>query len=276
MSVYHVNQDWPAFQAANAEEIIFVDCTGAGDGLSIDTRDVLSDPAVADLLPGGLALWPQGAAFGTPDGEAPSMTSRIAGLTSALLAGFAALYAAAWRLTDESRSATLVDSLEDWEVEFGLPDPCVGAYQDEATRRRHLRAKVKGTATITPADVVRLAAEMGYVVALEEPSAFLAGVSTCGWYEEPTDTGLEMQWVVHLYNLPVDQFETGVHETGIDRLLDFDIDALACVLHRIKPAWTTLVVSVEPWPVFVPLIIDGGTMVFYAPGAPVLVPLLPD
>lgn len=40
--------------------------------------DALSNPAVEDLLPAGLACWPRGPAWGTPDGVAASADSTLA------------------------------------------------------------------------------------------------------------------------------------------------------------------------------------------------------
>ncbi|MEO3997173.1 putative phage tail protein [Mesorhizobium sp. CAU 1732] len=243
MSVWYVNADWPAFLAPDLGEVFFVSPDArAAPGL-IETRDILSEPDVEMLLQGGLALWPRGSAWGTPDGEAPSVTSKIAGLTRVLLAPFAMLYASAWKLTLESRSATLVDSLDEWERDYGLPDPCVTEPQTITQRRDSLAARVQSLATITPADVVRMAARVGYIIALEEPEAFLVGESHCLGIGELSDAALEQQWVVHVFDAPASQFEAGIGDAGVTRLLDFDHGVLECAIRRIAPAWTAVVFS---------------------------------
>ncbi len=276
MGRHFVNADWIDYYAADGGDVTFVDCSTVEDGFDLDSRDVLSAPSVEDLLPAGLALWPRGAAWGSPDGEAPPATSVIAGLTRALLDGFAFLYARAWRLTEESRVASIVDSLADWEREYGLPDPCVTVPQSEALRRRVLAARVRSLATITPADVVRLAASFGYVVALEEPQPFRAGEATCGSYDEPSNAALAQQWVIHLHDIPTTRFEAGIGEAGIDRLLDFDIGTLECAIRRIAPGWTMPVFSLAPLPVGYMLVTENGDPITIATGAQLIAPFIPD
>lgn len=269
MSGWFVNAEWDNFYAFDNGDVTFITYSPQSDEFSLDARDILSAPDVETLLPGGLALWPRGAAWGTPDGEAASTTSVIAGLTRALLAPFAALYAKAWQLTDEARSGSIVDSLDEWERDYGLPDPCVTTAQTDDERRRVLRVRVRGLPTITPADIVRLAASLGFVVALEEPDAFRCGESECGSNHEPSNTGLELQWVVHIRNAPSWRFEAGIGEAGVDRLLDFDNGALMCAIRRIAPAWTYPFVSVAPLPIafaltthdYHALATEGGSMI---------------
>ncbi|MCA0275878.1 MAG: DUF2313 domain-containing protein [Proteobacteria bacterium] len=272
MSRWFVNDAWTTFYAADHGPVRLVDCRLVDDVLDLDTRDALSDPSVAALLPAGLALWPRGAAWGSPDGVAVPEGSVIARFTSALLSGFADLYRAAWRLTLESRSATVVESLAEWEEEFGLPDPCATEAQSEEQRRANLRARVAQLATITPGDVVRLSARLGFVVALEEPSAFCAGVSECGGIDEPSDTALEQQFVLHIFDAPFAQFEVGIHEAGVDRLLDFDHGILACAIHRISPAWTYPVFSIAPLPAATMLVTEDGKFIVTETGARLIAP----
>lgn len=248
MSRHYVNSAWSDYYGFGGE-VIFVDCSDVDGAFEIDARDVLSDPSVEDLEASGLSLWPRGAAWGSPDGEPPDSNSVIAGLTRALISPFATLYRRAWRVFEESCTSTIVDSLADWEREFGLPDPCVSVQQDEKLRRRVLANRVRSMATITPADVVRLAAFFGYVVALEEPEGFKAGVSTCGNNHEVSDTALDQQFVIHLHDTPTSQFEAGIGEAGTDRLLNFDIETISCVINRIVPAWTYPTFSLAPIPV---------------------------
>jgi uncharacterized protein YmfQ (DUF2313 family) len=275
MSRHFVNAAWPDYYAADGGPVVFVDCTDTDDAAAIDTRDALSEPDVETLLPSGLALWPRGAAWGTPDGEAPSMASTIAGLTRALLAPFADLYRRLWRVSEESRPSTIVDSLEDWEREFGLPDPCVSVEQSDELRRKVLRARVRSLATITPADVVRLAASLGYVVALEEPFSFRVGESGCGEGEAGSPS-LDLQWVVHLYDLPTTQFEAGLGEAGTTRLLDFDIGTIECAVRRIAPAWTYPIFSLAPLPIGFVLTTETGAHIVIETGAALVAPFIPS
>jgi uncharacterized protein YmfQ (DUF2313 family) len=275
MSRHYVNSAWTDYYATDGGPVTLVDCSEVDDSISVDTRDVLSDPDVETLLPSGLALWPRGAAWGTPDGEAPSTSTVIAGLTRVLLAPFADLYRRAWRVSEESRPSTIVDSLPDWEQEYGLPDPCVSVEQSEALRRKVLRARVRSLATITPADVVKLAASLGYVVAIEEPISFLVGESGCG-EGEVASAALDLQWVVHLNDLPTSEFEAGIGEAGITRLLDFDIGTIECAVGRIAPAWTYPIFSLAPLQVGFLLTTETGAHIVTENGAALIAPLFPD
>ncbi|WP_052161061.1 putative phage tail protein [Hoeflea sp. BAL378] len=273
MSTWHVNRDWPDFYAADRGPVFWVDPDDSFVDPVIDPRDVLSAPLVESLLFSGLSLWPRGSAWGTPDGEAPSTVSRIAGLTRALLSPFVELYAKAWRLTEESRSASLVDSLEDWERDFGLPENCSSEGQTLDARLAILRARVARLATITPADVIRLAARLGYVVAIEEPDAFLAGESTCLGLGELSAAGLERQWVVLVRYAPFTQFETGIGEAGIDRLLGFDHDVLECEIRRISPGWTTVIFNYAEQPIASFLVTETGARIVTENGHPLIMRL---
>jgi len=274
MSTWHVNEEWVEFFAPDDGPVFWVD---PGDGFAdpdIDPRDALSAPDVEALLYSGLSLWPRGAAWGAPDGEAPSTTSVIARLTRALLSPFAYLYAKAWRLTEESRSASLVDSLEEWETDFGLPISCSDGNQTKDARIRALRTRVARLATITPDDVIRLAAGLGYVAALEEPDAFRVGESALGGYGEISATALESQWVVLVRDAPITQFQVGVSEVGVDRLLDFDNGVLECEIRRIAPAWTTVVFNYAEQPIGLFLVTEDGTRIVTETGKKLVMPVL--
>jgi uncharacterized protein YmfQ (DUF2313 family) len=276
MSAYWVNSEYPLFLSYDGSPVVYVDCSEVDDGLDLDTRDVLSAPTVEEILPSGLAFWPRGAAWGTPDGIAPSTTSVLAGFTRALLGPYADLYARLWRLTDESRSRTLVNSLPDWEADFALPEPCITGPQTIDDRRRHLEHKVAAQGAISPEDFVRLAAHFGFVVAVEEPEAFRTGESRCGELAEVSDAALEQQWVVHVLDVPFEQFQTGLGETGVNRLLDFDIGALECLFRRAAPAWTYPIFSVARWPTPYLLATESGAVLATETGAMLIAPAVPN
>ncbi|OAB57605.1 hypothetical protein AY599_18275 [Leptolyngbya valderiana BDU 20041] len=269
MSVWHVNADWADFAAPLGHTVRWVTVPADDDAAPAVPGDVLSAPDVEDLLPAGLALWPRGAAWGAPDGEAVSRNSVLAGLTRVLLAPFAELYTRAWRLTLESRSLSLVDSLPDWERDYGLPGPC-SAPEDRAVRIARLRTRVRRLATITPADFIALAAGLGYVTAIEEPVAFRCGQTPLGGYGEPTDTGLERQWVMRVRDVPFAHFEAGIGETGVTRLLDIDRETLECEVRRLEPSWTRVVFNYGPHPETRTLVTEDGDALLTETGEPLL------
>lgn len=275
MSVWFVNDQWPDFFPLDDGPVTYVDCRDAGLTLDLDTRDALSDPAVETLLPAALALWPRGAAWGAPGMEAPGDDTVIARLTRALLAALADLYRRAWQITLESRASTLVDSLDDWEADWGLPDACARDIEDEARRRINLRAKVARLSTITPPDFVRLAARLGYVVALEEPAPLRCGEDELGLGGEPSGAALPRQIAIHVDDLPSTQFEAGLGAAGTDRLLDFDVGTLDCAIRRQLPAWIDPCFSIAPLPVGFVLVAETGAMITVDAGSPLLAPYTP-
>lgn len=211
----------------------------ASDLLPPAPFDALSDPSVEDLLPAGLALWPRGAAWGTPDGQAAATDTVLAGFTRALLLPFADLYRRAYGLTQESRAVTLADSLADWEADFGLPDECVAPGASGAARRRALLSRVRALATITPQDFVQLAAQEGFSIAIEEPSTFECGFSECGGAHSAGGRLEQVYWIVHVYSLAVDYFTCGTSECGADRLFAVeDVERLQCLFRRLAPGWS--------------------------------------
>lgn len=200
--------------------------------------DALTDPSVEDLLPAGLSFWPRGAAWGTPDGQAAGTDTVLAGFTRALLSPFADLYRRAWLLTQESRALTLVDSLPDWEADYGLPDAC-SPDPAEAARRRALLTRVRAVATITPQDFIQLARQEGFDIAIEEPAQFECGFSECGGAHTVGDRLQEVYWIVHVYGLAVDYFRCGESECGHDPLFAVaEVERLQCLFARLAPGWT--------------------------------------
>ncbi|WP_052194635.1 putative phage tail protein [Aureimonas altamirensis] len=257
MSTFYVIDGHGEYYVLDGSPVIYVPAGDVIRELDLDTGDALSSPTVEDLLPSGAALWPRGAAWGSPDGMAMSASSVLSGFTRALLGPFADAYARSWKLTLEARSATLQSSLSEWEADYGLPEPCAVNVQSDGERWRFLRAKVASDGYISPEDFVRLAAFLGYFVAVEEPDAFRAGESSCGSYDEVSDVALEQQWVVHVRDMPIEQFEVGVGETGVTPLLDYDAGALECVVRRAAPAWTYPYFNYVGWPTSL-LTTEGG------------------
>lgn len=211
-----------------------------GDGiLIVAPSDALTAPENDDLIGAALAFWPQGAAWGTPDGQAMSLASVLARFTRVLIDPFARLYARAWALARESTVAGVDELLTDWETEYGLPDNCVTGETSRAERLRALEAKVRALAVATTADFIALAARYGFSITITEPVIFECGFSECGGEHETGAPGEEVYWLVHVADLAVDYFECGFSECGHDPLFDLgDAERLMCILRRLAPAWT--------------------------------------
>lgn len=203
--------------------------------------DALADPAVEDLAPVLHGLLPQGAAWRSPDGAAFEENSRLGGFLRALAGDIARLYRRLFQVSQESTASTSVDSLDDWETEFGLPDPCFGEGQTQAQRMRSLLLKIRSSGTITRADFINLAASVGYEIMIREPRPFAFGFSGFGG-EEGTGGGIEFFWFVRVAGVATRRFEFGTSQTGIHSLLDIGrATDLECLFRSIAPAWTRVV-----------------------------------
>ncbi len=134
--------------------------------------DALDNPELDDIAQSFYGLLPVGAAWRAPDGAAFEAGTMLGRFWRALAGDFVTLYRRLFRISQESTAATLIDSLEDWEAEFGLPDPCFGNGQNRTQRLRALMLKVRSKGTITKTDFINLAASAGYVVTIREPLPF--------------------------------------------------------------------------------------------------------
>lgn len=204
--------------------------------------DALSRPSTDDLLLAALTLWPVGAAWGSPDGAAIALSSRIAGLTRVMVEPFAQLYARAWKITRESSVSGADELIDEWEADYGLPDSCGGS-AGVGERLRMLEAKVAALAIITPGDFIRIARDYGYSITIEEPAMFECGFSECGGQHTVGDVRQEAYWIAHVADLAVDYFRVGHSVVGRDPLFSLgESERLLCMLRRLAPAWTTPVI----------------------------------
>lgn len=233
-----------------------------------EPMDALSAPSVDDLLPAAMASWPRGAAWGTPDGVAPSLTSVLASYTRAVLGPLAEMYGQAWGILRQSWARAADSSLADWEADYGLPNPCAAAEATTASRKADLLVKVSSGATITPQDFVQLAYAPGYEIAIEEPAMFECGFSECGGWHTVGDIRQEVYWIVHIFNVSVDYFRVSESECGYDPLFSTgDISRLQCLFRDLFPGWTQPVYQIDDHV----LTVDGDILLF--DGVPISIPV---
>jgi uncharacterized protein YmfQ (DUF2313 family) len=205
--------------------------------------DALSTPTDEDIAGMLGVLLPKGAAWGTPDNQELDPQSVLARFWKSMGSGLVEAYRALFSVAMESTAVTLANSLEDWEIEYGLPDPCLGPEQTFDTRWRSLILKIRSAGTITPLDFIKLAADVGYSITIEEPMPFRAGASGAGGSdaiagEEP----VEFVWIVTVAGVPIEHFRVGegrAGETPLGRLgLPSD---LICLFRSLAPAWTRVI-----------------------------------
>ncbi len=207
--------------------------------------DTLADPSNDDLIGAAMAMWPQGAAWGSPDGQATALSSVLAGLTRVLVDSFEWLYQRIWTLARNASVQGVDELLPEWEAEYGLPDNCVTGETSIAERLRALETKVASQAIITPGDFIRIAATYGFIIEIEEPAIFECGFSECGGEHTVGDVRQESYWTVRTYNVAIDYFYCGESECGYDPLFTFgDGERLICILRRLAPAWTLPILQI--------------------------------
>lgn len=200
--------------------------------------DNLSSPTNDDLIGGAVSLWPPGAAFGTPDGQAMSLSSLLAKFTRVLISPWEWLYARSYKLVSESTVYGVDELLPDWEAEYGLPDACGVDDESVSGRLRALEAKLIAVAILSPGDFIRLAASYGFTITIEEPAVFECGFSECGGEHTVGDFRQEVYWLVSVTGLAVDYFRCGESECGYDPLFSFgEAERVLCLLRQHSPAW---------------------------------------
>jgi uncharacterized protein YmfQ (DUF2313 family) len=210
-------------------------------GVGVPT-DALAAPHSDGLISAGLTLWPPGAAFGSPDGQAVSLSSSLARFTRVLLSPFEWLYARAFQLALEANTQTVSELLPDWEQDFGLPEKCFTGEQTAAQRLTALRRKVMAESLAHPEDFVRVAADFGFTIELEEPNIFECGGSECGGRHEAGAVSDEAYLVVRVKDSAETFFEIGASECGVDRLYDLvGASDVLCFLRQELPGWVIAV-----------------------------------
>jgi uncharacterized protein YmfQ (DUF2313 family) len=107
-------------------------------------------------LPTGRAIW-------------RALESNMRALLLGLADELARVYNRAGDLVNEMHPTTCIETLADWETEYGLPDDCAPDLQTVAQRRDVLLAKYRGNMSFTTSNVIALAASVGVAITIDEP-----------------------------------------------------------------------------------------------------------
>ncbi len=232
-------------------------------------QDALSAPHSDGLISAGLSFWPPGAAWGSPDGQAVSLSSNLARFTRVLISPFEWLYARAFRLALEANTQTVLELLPDWEKDHGLPEACFTGEQSTSQRLTALRRKVMAEPLSHPEDFVRVAADFGFTIEIEEPCIFECGFSECGGFHETGSSAQEAFVVVRVRDSAEVFFEIGASECGVDRLYDLvGASDVLCFLRQELPGWVLAVP--ETWITLAPWVNEAGNPIIDQYGNPIL------
>lgn len=128
--------------------------------------------------------------------------------------------------------------LPDWEICFGLPDPCTPQPQSTVDRRTALLEKITEQGGQSLAYFIDRAAAIGDTITITEFQPFRVGISSVG--QALSNGPWLFTWRVNgPLSGPVSFFRAGLSAVG-DPLSSFGNVELQCVLSGIAPAHTLL------------------------------------
>jgi uncharacterized protein YmfQ (DUF2313 family) len=210
--------------------------------------DALTNPSGDDLLPTILAQTPRGAAWRTDEVADSGHTSYQHRFWRAVAEPLAAFYSKIWKLMMASTAATLSgpedienNALDDWEREFGLPEPCLaGVTLTVDQRKTILREKIATRGGQSVGYFICLAARIGYTVTIHETRLFRCGEARVG--RDPVGHPRnEVIWRVYVTSPTVTFFRAGGSQVGRDPLGSFGRRKdLECLFNKWKPAHTQI------------------------------------
>jgi uncharacterized protein YmfQ (DUF2313 family) len=221
-----------------------------------EDRDVAHDPAALELSwddshRGAMALLPTG----------PVWPRDPAGVLSRTVRGLSGVHWRAWRrvraMLAEADPRSIYETLRMWEIDCGLPDPCL---ENPPTtiegRRAAVIAKRQRGATTRPADFIRLAAILGYEIEIVEfrpmrtwssctdalnPDQVIAAPGA-----EPRSIGWPHTWLVRVLNFDLSIRWMRCDGGCTEFLREWARGEIECVFERIKPAQTLIIFSYPP------------------------------
>lgn len=197
----------------------------------------LADRYLSQLL----ALLPVGPAWPRDPGTVRH------GQLGAIAEGLARVEQRGGDLLTEADPRTTLEMLADWERVAGLPDPCsAGIATTLQERRAAVIARLVATGGQSLAYFQGLAEALGYRVRIREYRPFVCGKSRLG--RDALNGGHEVRhvWRVGVIGPRVTWFRCGASRLGVDRLGKITrAEDLDCLLKRLKPAQTTLVVGYD-------------------------------
>ncbi len=189
----------------------------------------------ADFLAAAQALLPPGAAWPR---EADAM---LTNLLTASTASLARVHARCADLSEREAVPFLSEELlSAWEAEYGLPDPCTPLNSTVPQRQAAVLARMASTGGSTAEYFINVAAALGYTINITTFSPAQCGVLTCG--APLYGAAWLFVWQVNAPGLAVFPFLAGSSRCG-DPLNAYSGSQLSCVLNRIKPAYSILIIN---------------------------------
>lgn len=160
------------------------------------------------------ALLPPGAAWTREE------NAELTRLLLALAEELARIDARCETLMDEADPRAVTEMLDEWEKNYGLPDPCTGPLGTLQERRDALTVKVAAIGGQSPAYFIALADSLGYAITIDE--------------QVDADP---FKWRVNAPAVSIRAFRAGQSVAG-DQLRTWGNILLECTITRLRPAHT--------------------------------------
>ena len=136
-------------------------------------EDAQTAPTAAQLLPQVLTLTPRGQAWGTDEaGSAAGVSPVMAMFWTAVSSWIAAENVRESGVMAQGFSTGVTWSLSDWETELGLPPAGEDLMPTTPARSAVVAMTARGVATVSPYEMIALAAAGGANIEIEEPDQF--------------------------------------------------------------------------------------------------------
>lgn len=219
----------------------------AGPGLGVPpaTADRLTDVTADDLWRPTMRLFPRGRAW--PD-------ESVDGLGAFVWHGVARLVAEAmaqfhdW--LNRARYGAFVtlcrpEFVEDHEREHGLPDGCLAAVTDLASRRGLVLDAKTPLETASAREITFVLRRAGFDVTLEEPMGFEFGLSEFGGPDGFASPHLAHIFIFRGAGLRLDWLAFGENDFGRHGFGELSDTGLTCLMQRIRPAHTLGIFDLE-------------------------------
>lgn len=153
-------------------------------------------------------------------------------------------------LEQEADPRTTYELIDDWERNWGLPDPCFAGAHTISERRVILIEWMTLQGGQSRAFFIAMAARIGYAITITEYSPFTCGISECGdtrddagdWRWEIGPSEIRYYWTVHVGDARLTWFRAGGGELGVNHHLEIGLfDDLECMIRRWKPSHTEVI-----------------------------------
>lgn len=204
------------------------------------SETVHGDPAALDLTwdnshTGAMGLLPSGPVW--PRDPTGTLSRTVRGLTG--------VHWRAWRrvsdLLKEADPRACYETIRMWEIDCGLPDPCVDPPPTSIEgRRAAILARRHEGGTTTPMDFIRLAERLGYEIEITEFRPFRT-YSTCNSFLNTTHAGWPHTWRVNVLSAARAVRIMHCRSACTDFLREWTTGDLECLFERIKPAHTHII-----------------------------------